>query len=169
MQGERIGIPRIGDVIVCAAFENGWRRKDELRHPTWVTDHAPLKANDYEELARDGSREAAGFVVEESCLCQRSVSWTERRRSGYGGINEWDEECRESAKLVVARRLASDGTYDPEGETIRFNIWGHGGGDVGSRSVREVLRECHDGYRRHAIMGAPIYRLRTMSRVVRFV
>lgn len=169
MEGERIGIPRIGDVIACAAFENGWRHPQEPEQPVWVTDDPLIKVNPHAmTISRDATRETARFVVEESFRADHSVSWTERRRAGYGGIHEWDEDCRGYAQRVVARRLADDGSYDPSGQTIRFDIWGHGAGELRSRSVCEVLQERHDDYRRYAIMGAPIYKLRTMERIVRF-
>ena len=82
---ERIDIPHVGDVIAWAAFENGWRRKDEAKQPIWVTDDATLPPNAYEEIVRDAGRECAAFVVEESGRSDDSVTWTEHRRSGYGG------------------------------------------------------------------------------------
>ena len=72
MSGERISLPSVGDVIVCEAFVNGWRR---LVQPD-VAEGGPIWASDITDLQkrrpgmalqerRDPSRGAARFVVEE--------------------------------------------------------------------------------------------------------
>ncbi|MEK7545594.1 MAG: hypothetical protein AAB554_00785 [Patescibacteria group bacterium] len=170
MSEERIGIPKIGDVITCAAFENGWRRKDEANRPVWVTDDDGLKLNAHEESARDAVRATAAFVVEESCRSDSDhISWTERRLYGYGGIFECDEKYEAYAERVAARRLAPDGTYDPEGETIRFNRWsGSAESALGLRLTSSTPQATPENYRRHAIMRASILKIGTLQRFVRF-
>lgn len=164
---ERIGLPRVGDVIVCQAFANAWRCKYEPSRQFWATDAADLTVkDDCEEMHRDQERGVARFVVEETYRSDDYVTWTERRRSGYGGVNEWGDDFTARGLLIVTRRLADDDSYDPAGETVQFVLWGDGPGDTFSRSVREVRRD--HSKRCRAILDTPIYKLRTMKRTVRF-
>ena len=65
--GERVAVPKVGDVIVCAAFANGWRNVDNPDGAIWVTDAPAPASSEYIQHCRDEKRGTARFVVEESC------------------------------------------------------------------------------------------------------
>lgn len=168
--GERVSVPKVGDVIVCAAFANGWRQYDkpdvDPDGPIWVTD-APETPGTSEHVqeCRDEWRGTTKFVVEESgqrpSVC---VTWKKHcRGGGYGDPFEWEEEKREYAQCVSARRLADDGSYDPDGEAIQFRLY------FKYEAVREVKGSQGRWIRSEVILETPIYKVGTMRRTVTFV
>lgn len=170
-KSERIGIPHVGDVVACEAFANGWRRWIQpdvpQEGPVWVTDVNPLKH--FAQRCLDPSRSMARFVVEESFKSDCVVTWNEScRGGGYGDPDHWTEERHAYARQIIARRLDSDGAYDPEGEQIQFYLWGHdrsrGYSDDSERQVRQRGIE-----RPRCILETPLYKVGTMQRIVRFV
>lgn len=178
--GERVLTPRVGDVIVCEAFMNGWRRlvQPDVAEdgPIWVTD-APERLRQMTGMPRqdctDPSRATAQFVVEECTVSRHScVRWTDTvRGGGYGNPFTFEEEKHAYATQVTARRLKTDGSYDPEGECVRFDSWGEGPGNHYPR-----INDCLAAARRsgnptlvQTVIDTPIYKLRTMQRIVRFV
>lgn len=170
-----IGVPHVGDVIVCEAFANGWQQCSEpgvpIDAPIWVTDaqELPKLLGDYRRDCRDASRAQAAYVVE-ACGMDRnsSVKWKKYGKGGgYGDPFDTEEDMHAYAISVTARRLAADGTYDPEGERIRFEVWGNG-----PSNDRPGISDCMREVRRsgavllvHTIVDTPMYRLRTMRQV----
>lgn len=170
-----IGVPRVGDVIVCEAFANGWQQCSEpgvpIDAPIWVTDaqELPKLLGDYRRDCRDASRAQAAYVVEDVRYSESTLSWTKTRSSGYGGEFQTEDRIEHRAKCVVARRLGADGSYDPEGECVRFELWGNGSNDSFCEAARRIRADAQHAYRNHSILEAPIYKTRTMQRIVRFV
>lgn len=117
--------PERGDIIVSAKFAWGYRsgnficvdgatRSRPIRERiseekrleiTASTGSIPPKWQDIDEGAYDESRGAAKFVVESAALGGGGMSHNSPIPNGW---------------RVTARRLDSDGAYDPDGELIRF-------------------------------------------------
>jgi hypothetical protein len=177
---ERVACPQVGDVIVCEAFARGWKRllspSEAEDAPMWVTDLDLSNAwpNGARQDHHDPSRASAPFVVE-ACEVPRygasRVTWKDTSRGGgYGDPFTYEEEKHGYALRVTARRLAADGSYDPDGERIRFEVWGHGPGNHGP-SERDCLasaRKIGAFTLAQAVLDAPILKLRFMRPVLRF-
>ena len=162
--GQQVWQPSVGDVIVSAAFANGRRQiheKDDDPDPI-----EPIEVDDrqlsgsYFQYCQDETRRTARFVVEESyALRHDTISWTRHSRGGgYGDPFHYEEERHDHAQRTLARRLRSDGSYDPEGEVIQFLTY----------TASEAVRKCQEQRYRNVIVATPIYKVGEMTRTVRF-
>lgn len=167
-KGERTYRPAVGDVIICEAFANGW---SNLHDPIdsdliWVADQEPANvgSGSRRKARSDVTRNVARFVVEESHVSGQTISWKEYRKGGgYGDPFEWEEDRHEHGWYIQARRLRSDGTYDPDAEAIQFLTF----------QEREALRRCRGNQgqyiRDSLIIDTPILRVRKMELARSFV